>query len=294
MNDFSNQANKIDNVEVDCLVSFVAENLDVLVVLKEDHQSSSVFWEERDRSDPDKVIGGPYVAVDFGDYYLLALGEDGKLRDRDNHGTKQLYPDKTFTSITTRYGYSAALQDCGKIKSWGRNIYGQPNVNDETYTSIAIGYSHIVTIRGDGTLAAWGNCFAGHKDVPDGIYTEVAAGSEHSLALGADGTLKAWGRNEYGQTDVPDGTYTTIAAKLDCSLALRDDNELVIFGDHRHDIKDSHLSKNIPFIANGSHHTFIIKPDGEFFVVGNRRPNPNLDQSLDSNSIFNDETIDLY
>ena len=143
MNDFSNQANKIDNAEADCLVSFVAENLDVLVVLKEDHQSSSVFWEERDRSDPDKVIGGPYVAVDFDKHYLLALGEDGKLRSRNKYGTKQLYSDKTFTSIAARLDHGAALQDCGKLESWGRDIYGQINAPDETYTSIAIGYSHI-------------------------------------------------------------------------------------------------------------------------------------------------------
>ena len=288
MNDFSNQANKIDNVEADCLVSFVHENLDVLVVLKKDHQSSSVFWEERDRYDPDKVIGGPYVAVGFSDHYLLALGEDGKLRSRNKYGTEQLYPDKTFTSIA-RGHRSAALQDCGKIESWGGNIYGQPNVNDETYTSIAIGYGHIVAIRDDGTLAAWGKSRLGQTDPPDGIYTEVAAGTKHSLALGADGKIRSWGENPWGQTDVPDGTYTAIAAKINCSLALRDDNELVVFGDHQRDIKDSHLSKNIPFIASGSHQTFIIKPDGEFLIVGNRRPNPNLDQSLDSNSIFNDE-----
>ena len=266
MNDFSNQANKIDNVEVDCLVSFAHGNLDVLVVLKEDHQSSSVFWEERSLSDPDKVIGGPYVAIDFGPKYFLGLGEDGKLRGRDRNGTRRLCPDKTFTSIAVGH-HSVALQDCGEIGSWRRYIYGQINVNDETYTSIAIGYSHIVAIRDDGTLAAEGGNRFRETDAPDGIYMEVAAGHNHSMALGADGTLKAWGKNQCGQTDVPDGTYTSIAAKLDCSLALRDDNELIVFGDHKHDIKTTHLSKNIPFIANGSHNTFIIKPDGEFFCL---------------------------
>ena len=278
MNVFSKRVNEINNVEDDYLVSFFHERFGVLMALREDHQSSSVLWDKRNPANLNKVIGHPYVAIDFSYQYFLALEEDGKLRSWDRWCTnKRIHPNTAFTSIAAGDDHVALLRDDGRLEAWGANDYGQTDIPDGTYTAIAAGGEHSVALKNDGKLVAWGNNNHGQINVPDGTYTAIAAGNNHSLALRDDGRLAAWGDNGRGQAEVDDGTYTAIAARVDSSLALRDDDELVIFGDIYRRIGDIILARNRPSIANGSHHTFIIKPNGDFFIFDNRRPNPDLD-----------------
>ena len=111
MNVFSDQISKINNDEADFLVSFFHEELSITMVLKGDHRSSSVFWEERDPSNPNEVIAGPYVAIDFSYYRLLALGEDGKLKSWYYLGSQPIYPNIAFTSIAIGASHIMALRD---------------------------------------------------------------------------------------------------------------------------------------------------------------------------------------
>ena len=289
----SSPNSKINTAETDYLASFVHNRLDILMVLKEDRQSSSAFWEERDSSNPDKVIGDPYVAIDFSYHYFLGLEEDGHLKSWSRyHGNKRIYPKTTFISIATGINHSAALTDNGKLVVWGGiDKFRQIDVPGGFYTAIVAGDYHNTVLRDDGGLKAVGDNYWGQTDAPDGTYTAVAAGSNHNVALRDDGTLAAWGFNYYGQTDVDDGTYTAVAAGGEYSLALRDDDELVIFGSCQHEIKDTYLLKNRPFIASGSHQTFVIKPDGGFLVFDNRRPNSDLGQSPDRLSMLEYEAV---
>lgn len=125
--------------------------------------------------------------------------------------------------------HSVALDESGKVWTWGRNSYGQLGHSATVYenekpvtvaglppiVAIAAGDNHTLAVDHNGEVWAWGrNTYgqlgvAGANSVPPvkvslvpqplGDIVAVAAGAEHSVALKRDGTVWAWGQNSLGQ-----------------------------------------------------------------------------------------------
>jgi len=85
------------------------------------------------------------------------------------------------------------------------------------WSSISTGYYHTVALQSDGSLWAWGYNYYGqlgdgsttNKLLPTLIdnsaeWSYISAGGTHTVALQSNGTLWTWGDNQYGQ--LGDGT----------------------------------------------------------------------------------------
>jgi alpha-tubulin suppressor-like RCC1 family protein len=81
----------------------------------------------------------------------------------------------TFRTVVAGSSHSLALDNKGKLYTWGNNEDGQLGLGDEEHRNIPTLVSKEITFK------------------------TIAAGSSHSLALDTKGKLYAWGYNGYGQ-----------------------------------------------------------------------------------------------
>ena len=93
-----------------------------------------------------------------------------------------------FAAVSAGTHFSLALDEYGRVWSWGQNYYYQLGTGTNTERGIA------------------GLVMAGSEPLK-GIVA-IAAGGEHSLALASDGTVWAWGSNQYGQ--VGNGVFANV------------------------------------------------------------------------------------
>ncbi len=166
--------------------------------------------------------------------------------------------------------HSLALDEHGRVFSWGSNYKGQLGTGTRTssptpqlvgglskVTAIAAAGHHSLALTEDGRVLGWGHnnhgqLGTGNQDdslTPtlvtglDGVAT-LAAGSYHNLAVRTDGTVWAWGYdNDYdllgtgqsGPALAPQqvfglATVVAVAAGLSHSLALYEDGSVRAWG----------------------------------------------------------------
>ncbi len=228
------------------------------------------------------ALGGrKVVAIRAGEYFNLALCEDGTLAAWGYNDRGQLGDGtKTDRRLPVRVGDNSILG--------GRRI-----------SSIAAGGTHVVAITEDGSLFAWGgngqgqlgngNTSDSSSPVPvntGGLLAgkrvvALAAGSNHNLALCADGTLAVWGANGSGQLGIgsttnsplPVGvnrggvlagkTIRGIAAHNTSSYAVCDDGSIAAWGFNQWGQlgDNTTTNRNQPVLVQNS----VLKP-GERFV----------------------------
>jgi len=159
-----------------------------------------------------------------------------------------LVPLSSITTITAIAcgGYnSVALDNTGKIWTWGLNVEGElgngnytttnvagPVSSTNTFTAIAAGADHVIALQSNHTVWAWGTDFWGElgngatgngdellSNVPvqvsglSGI-TAVASGYFHSMALDSSSNVWTWGLNEDGELGNGTTTNTDTPAKI--------------------------------------------------------------------------------
>lgn len=195
--------------------------------------------------------------IDAGRDHFIVLKEDGSLwgwggQDYGQLGTQSVIGSASpvldpmpiqkadgnrllnIKAIAAGSQHTVALDDRGRVWTWGRNNSGQ--LGDVARTSIdknpqyvelpkkiiaiAAGDQHTLAVDIEGNVWAWGRNVYGQlgrnstdsdNAVPklvqasaenNSSFTEivaVAGGLEHSVALKSDGTVFSWGRNTYGQ-----------------------------------------------------------------------------------------------
>ena len=179
------------------------------------------------------------TAIAAGDYYSIAIGNDGKLYAWGFNQIGQL-GNGNYTSsnspvvvnlpagvsptiIAAGGGHSMAIGNDGKLYAWGFNFYGQLGNGNNTSSNMPV----VVNL-------------------PAGVSpTIIAAGGGHSMTIGNNGKLYAWGDNSSGQ--LGNGTTTqsntpvvvnlaagispaAIAAGDSHSLAIGNDGKLYTWG----------------------------------------------------------------
>lgn len=181
-------------------------------------------------------VGHSLILKNDGTVWTVGLGTSGQLGDNTFENKTEPVQvqglDSKIKAIQTGRWHSLALDENGKVWSWGINGAGQLG-NGNTKNSakpglvkklsdivaIASGSCHSLALNNKGEVWSWGfNKFGqvgdgstNNRVMPQKIealkginVSAVAVGRWHCLALAENGTVYAWGNNEYGQ--LGDGT----------------------------------------------------------------------------------------
>lgn len=186
-------------------------------------------------------------------------------------------------SLTTGLLFSEALDENGKVYSWGKNDVGQlglghtstqeyfpqiANIGTEKIEKISSSYNFTLAITENGKILAWGINNAGQLGIPTATasylsvptlvdssaelsgstVTEIMAGGAHSLALTSDNKVFAWGANNHGQLGNGGWVWNHVPIKVDTS-----------------DVSDG--SKFIS-ISAGIYTSFILDANGNIYSFG--------------------------
>ena len=248
------------------------------------------------------------VQISAGIIHTVALDEEGRVYIWGNNEYGQLGDGTTTNSvlpicisdkenelkgkrivdISAGEVHTVAIDEEGKVYTWGYNEFGQ--LGDGTTTNstlpicisekgnelkgkrivdISAGGGHTVAIDEEGKIYAWGNNEVGQ--LGDGTTTNsvlpicisdkdnelkgkkiisISAGVVHTVALDEEGKAYTWGNNEYGQ--LGDGKTTNSVLPICISDK---DNEL--------------KGKKIISISAGVVHTVALDEEGKAYTWGN-------------------------
>ncbi len=189
------------------------------------------------------LIHGSFLTED-GDVYSWGFGNFGRLGHGDDE--EQLIPKKidalddvTVVKIENGNGASYAIDDLGRLYSWGQNTNGQlglgdevnrnvpslvTDLADETIVDVSSGTSHTVVLTADGDVYAFGSNVDGQIGSPEGLdqngdpireilsplkveglpsnVVKVTADTKTTFAVTADGDVYGWGENAFGQIGI--------------------------------------------------------------------------------------------
>jgi alpha-tubulin suppressor-like RCC1 family protein len=183
-----------------------------------------------------------FTQVTAGGLHTVALDSTGKLWSwgydyqgqlgNDTALTKQATPvavlsDRTFTQVAAGAYHTVALDNTGKLWSWGADNSGQLGndavltnqatpvavLSDRTFSQVSAGEYHTVALDNTGKLWSWGADNSGqlgndavltNQSTPvavfsDRVFSQVSAGGSHTVALDSTGKLWSWGRDSDGQ-----------------------------------------------------------------------------------------------
>ena len=181
----------------------------------------------------------------------------------------QISKGKKFSQISASEYHNLAIDNDGKLYSWGYNNYGQ--LGDGTTKN-----------KLEPTLI-----MSGHK------FVQVATGDYHSLAIDDEGKLWSWGKNDYKQ--LGDGTkenkkvpvqvlteekFIQISAYGYHSLALDEDGNVWFFGEKKEDTSNYsysvdpsklNIEKKIIQISTGCYHSLALDVEGNIWSWGSNR-----------------------
>lgn len=182
----------------------------------------------------------PFVAIDSGDDFHLALDSAGQVHDfywQDNDipdfGTG---PDNRIIAISAGWKHRLALKQNGDVIAWGSNYNGQCDVPLLAAPAVAIaaGGKHSVALLADGSIVGWGENYHGQADDKPANWGPdfISAGFDHTVGLTPGGTLVGWGNNGEGQLDFPypNGNWIEVQAGNGCTLGRRSDGTVVAWG----------------------------------------------------------------
>jgi len=172
-----------------------------------------------------------------------------------------------WAKIGAGFQHSFAIDNNGRLWSWGNNEHGQLGlgdtvnklaptqiVNTNSWVAVDGGEAFSIAINNKGEIFTWGRNSSGQLGTGDNndrltpthveiVFSQVAiaAGAEYSLAI-IDGELYSWGLNMYGQLGLGDyvtrlsptrvgvkNDWISIAAGMH-SLAINSDGELWAWG----------------------------------------------------------------
>ncbi len=198
----------------------------------------------------------------------LMLREDGSVAGwgKNHYGQCNVQNGKFIAVSAGRY-HSLGLREDGSIVCWGDNNDGQCNVQNGKFIAVSAGRYHSLGLREDGSVICWGDNNDGQCNAPDGKFIAVSAGMHHSLGLREDGSVVCWGDNNDGQCNAPDGKFIAVSAGMHHSLGLREDGSVVCWGDNTHRQCNAPDGK-LTAVSAGEYHNLGLREDGSIVCWG--------------------------
>ena len=118
----------------------------------------------------------------YNGYGALGLAGNTSPLTTDQSSPVQVGLLANWQSVSLGSGHTSAIDNVGRLWTWGYNLYGQLGLGNIIYKSSPIQV---------GSLTNW---------------QSVASGQYHTAAIKTDGTLWAWGSNNDGQLGIGDTT----------------------------------------------------------------------------------------
>ena len=184
------------------------------------------------------------VAIDEeGKVYTWGYNEDGELGDGTTNNSSvpicisdisgNILIGKKIVQISAGGCHTVAIDEEGKVYTWGNNTYGQLGNGTANDSNVPICISDIS-----------GNILNGKKIV------QISAGDRHTIAMDKEGKVYTWGYNEDGQL----GDGTTKNSNIPICIS---------------DISDNILNdKKIVQISAGYYHSVATDEEGKVYTWG--------------------------
>ena len=202
-----------------------------------------------------ELKGKKIISISAGGYHTVAIDEEGKVYTWGNNEVGQLGDGTTTNSvlpicisdkenelkgkrivdILAGYGHTVAIDEEGKVYTWGYNYYGQ--LGDGTTTNSVLPIC----------LSNKENELKGKKII------SISAGENHTVALDEEGKVYTWGDNYCGQ--LGDGTEDNSTEPICIS---NKENEL--------------KGKKPVNISANKYITVVIDSEGYMLIIGDLRP----------------------
>jgi alpha-tubulin suppressor-like RCC1 family protein len=265
------------------------------------------------------------IAVDnSGIVYTWGINDKGQLGDGTTVNkntphtvnTSGVLSGKTITQVAAGENFCLAVDNAGKVYSWGYNNYGQLGngntsqstvpvdvyssgvLEDKTITQVAGGTFNSMALGNDGKVYTWGYNYYGqlgngsntNSNEPVAVVTtgvlsgktiiQIAAGEHHCVALGSDGKVYTWGYNYYGQLGNGSNTNSNEPVAVVTTGVLS--------------------GKTIIQIAAGEHHCVALGSDGKVYTWGKNDSgqlgdstniNSNVPVAVKTSGVLNGKTI---
>jgi alpha-tubulin suppressor-like RCC1 family protein len=206
-----------------------------------------------------------YAIDRYGRIWSWGDNTSGKLGD--NSITNRFTPisilgtTKTFCKISTGFQHTAAIDQYGRIWSWGYNFYGQIGDSTtvskrtpvavlgalKTFCEISSQNNQTMAIDKNGRIWGWGHNQGGRLGIgavlstrtPRAIlgvlktFCKISSGADFGVAIDKNGKVWGWGSNGSGQLgDNSGGTYTSpisvYGTKTFCKIVAGDLSVLAI------------------------------------------------------------------
>lgn len=147
----------------------------------------------------------------------------------------------SVASIDFGNEFALALTSDGRVRAWGRNLYGEANVPPgiSTVRTISAGVYHAAAATLTGQVVCWGGNFDGQCNVPTGLpaIVNVEAGSDCTMAIDATGVIRYWGTTATGALVPPSGlapissiSVSKISPVANHALALTTTGSVIAWG----------------------------------------------------------------
>ena len=138
--------------------------------------------------------GNDYVAISQGGggTYLLLLDKNGVVHIYgDDYGDGHAYHDnrlsdseERFTTISAGLDHQVAIDDDGKITTWGDNTYNQHDHPDtDGWQQVAAGHTHSAVLNDEGRIMAWGSNDKVVNYPTESGFIMISAGNNYTLGI---------------------------------------------------------------------------------------------------------------
>lgn len=193
-----------------------------------------------------KIPDGVYAQAEVTTNATFGITTDGQVVSAvDGGGYDHLVAptfDRPIVDLGANAFFGVALDDQGRLHSWGSDSYIPAADRDETYRDVAAGgVRNALGVTTDGEVRVWGDGASVFSFDASVAIATVDVHDSVAVALTEDGHVLSSGEplegTEWESSPFPadhaDDTFVAIDAGTDMAIALTTDGEVVTWGFHR-------------------------------------------------------------
>lgn len=191
--------------------------------------------------------------------------------------------DRPIEEVVASESFGMALDDLGRVHTWGDAPAIPAADRDETYRDLAAGSTHAIGVTTGGELRFWGSAPWGEfgftaSDLEQEIVS-VDTSSSSSVALTAEGRVisaggavtSEWSPDFAFPADRADERIVSIDVGAEFALALTEDGEVIAWGTNNwgeRDVPAFPSGRHAVAVSAGTHMAGVVLDDGSVVTWG--------------------------